>query len=391
MSSLQKGYPHMSKTINIVKSIVVTIIVMLSLLLVASCGSSDKYTLITDNDENRRIIMESDIGSLLPNDVEGYQELCCSMEMDIDEPIPDKSWIILRQEANGSGYEYIPVATSEKEFNANSIQDIQTLAIYEGNTVSADYANSSGVKVRVTTESGQLHYFDIQTGRPIGYDSIAGEELPDATTGNRNYSIDDNQIVETVISRIESQIGCRYRPEEFIEKGEGELVDVDLEKIYQHRNSQNILYIPKKITKICKDTFAIKDTPYNTEWEFDYYDIPDTVTEIEQGAWYSTHSMVLIVGHDSCAERFAKDNLIMYAYRGEPLIVNVPDGVSCWYMPITFTEIEKYCFPDSVTSVSDYTAERFAGSSFHFKIEAPKGSFMANFAKKNAPDNLIEK
>lgn len=380
----------MLSSMSIKKYLITVIAVVLSVLLMTSCGSSDEYSMISDNDENRQILMDSSIKSMLPDSTEKYQEMCFSSETDIDEPIHNIPWLIIRREYVNNGFVYVPVATSEKEFDGNTIEKVQMLAIYEGNTVSANYSNSSGARATVTTESGNMQYFDIHTGKRIGYDRIAGEELPDETTGNRDYEIEDSQIVETLVSRINSQIGCRYRPDEFTEKGEGELAEVDLEKIYQHRNEQNILYIPEKFTKICKDTFGIHGNNYNSDWDFDYFDIPDTVTEIEQEAWPNTHGIVLIVGHDSCAEKYAKENLIMYAYRGEQVIVNVPDGVDCWYMPGSFIDIEKYCFPESVTSVSDYTAERFATSNIQFKIEAPKGSFMANFAKKNAPDILVE-
>ena len=376
---------------NLKKALMISALLVSTLIFMASCGSGDKYTIISDDPENVSLLMSSSIGDILPDSFDGYEEMSDYSQMDPDEPIPDSPWIVVKQEYSDGKYEYIPVATSEETFDESTISATKVLGVYSGHVNSADYANSAGGRAKVTTEAGSIRYFEAATGKMIGYDTISPEELPEETSGNRDYTIGDKQIADTVVLRIESQVGSRYYPDEFTENGEGELSGVDFEKIYTHRNGENILRVPKKFTKISKNAFTISYDNYNSKWYFDYYDIPDTVTEIDKEAWPSTNGLVLIVGQGSVAEKYAKENLIMYAYREKTMVVNVPDGVSCWYMPLTFVEVDKYRLTDSVKSVSEYTAERFAKSHFEFKIEAPKGSFMAKFVKKNAPNMLIEK
>lgn len=372
-----------------VKSLIIALVAVLSMLFLVSCGS-DGYMLISETDENIEILYNSDIGSMLQNNMFEDEKRYNAVATDFNEPIEDLPWLIVREEKTDGKTRYVPIATSEKSFDNSTIGNIKILAVYTSNLVSAIYVNSTGGRVTVSSEYVDLKYFSLEDIKQIGYDHIAAKELPNSTSGNREYEIEDSQIANTLINRIESQIGFRYKPDAFIEKGSGKLSEVDLEKIYNNRkDGDNILYIPKKFTKICQNAFGIHGSNYNSKWDFDYFDIPDSITEIEEDAWPNTHGIVLFVGHNSYAENWAKENGVMYAYKEEPIIVYVPENVDCWYMPLSYIEIEKYCFTDSTTSISEYSLERLKTSNYGFKIEAPKGSFIAKVIKENAPNYIL--
>lgn len=280
---------------------------IVTLIIVSNVKHRREVNVRTDTEQTRLLLAESHLADFEINEED---EIYSAVRA---------PWIIVENQENEATGEYVwhITASSLKVIDADSLSDVKTVVRASRKKKSASYQSNYGAKTTGTTEDVTLCYYDVATKCYIGEDVVFGKALPEKTSSTPHYTINARRLGEKVAERVKSKINPRYHEFSlYIDNGAFRA------KAYAYNPTD--LGIPDSVHTILPN--ALNEDRADYVAPKSVY-IPPTVTEIGENAF--RNDSILIVEHNSFAEKYAQQNGFCYRYPGsQELYGEIPESVS---------------------------------------------------------------